>query len=132
MVEQKRNRKLKLLKYRGLELDQLMEMKDDQVFELFNSRMRRKLKRCRGLNGPYKKLVEKVAASVKTNQPGEKPQVTKTHLRNAVIMPQMVGGVVGIYNGKEFKEVEIKFNMIGSYLGEFSITYKPTLRKAKI
>lgn len=42
----------------------------------------------------------------------------------------MVGGVVGVYNGKEFKEVEIKFDMIGTYLGEYSITYKPTLNKA--
>ncbi len=42
----------------------------------------------------------------------------------------MVGGIVGVYNGKEFKEVEIKFDMIGTYLGEYSITYKPTLRKA--
>ena len=129
MTEQKRTRKLKILKYRGFELEQLMEMKDDQVFELFTSRMRRKLNRARGLNGTYKKLVEKIAATVKTIQPGEKPKVIKTHLRDAIIMPQMVGGVVGIYNGKEYKEVEIKFNMIGTYLGEYSITYKPTLRK---
>ena len=129
MTEQKRTRKLKILKYRGYELEQLMEMKDDQVFELFTARMRRKLNRARGLNGTYKKLVEKVAATVKNIQPGEKPKVIKTHLRDAIIMPQMVGGVVGIYNGKEYKEVEIKFNMIGTYLGEYSITYKPTLRK---
>jgi len=29
----------------------------------------------------------------------------------------MVGGVVGIYNGKEFTNVEIKFDMIGKWLG---------------
>ena len=74
-------------------------------------------------------MVEKVASSIKTLQPGERPKVIKTHLRNAIIMPAMVGGVVGIYNGKEFKEVEIKFDMIGRYLAEYSITYQPTLRK---
>lgn len=42
----------------------------------------------------------------------------------------MVGGVVACYNGKEFKEFEIKFDMIGTYFGEYSLTYKPTLRKA--
>lgn len=42
----------------------------------------------------------------------------------------MVGGVIAIYNGKEYKEVEVKFDMIGTYLAEYSITYKPTLRKA--
>ena len=130
MSEQKRVRKLKILTYRGLELDQLLELKDKQLFELFTSRMRRKMRRSRGLKGPYRKLVEKVVASMKCVHPGERPAVIRTHLRNAIIMPQMVGGVVGIYNGKEFKEVEIKFYMIGRYLAEFSITYKPTLRKA--
>jgi small subunit ribosomal protein S15e len=42
------------------------------------------------------------------------------------LVPEMVGGVVGIYNGKEFTNVEIKFDMIGKYLAEFAITYKPT------
>lgn len=36
----------------------------------------------------------------------------------------MVGGVVGVYNGKDYMPVDIKFDMIGSYLGEFAITYK--------
>lgn len=38
----------------------------------------------------------------------------------------MVGSTAGVYNGKEYMPVEIKFDMIGSYLGEFSITYKHT------
>ena len=50
----------------------------------------------------------------------------KTHLRDAVVMPEMIGNVVSIYNGKSFVPVEIKFDMIGRYLGEFAITYKPT------
>jgi small subunit ribosomal protein S15e len=41
-------------------------------------------------------------------------------------MPEMVGNVVGIYTGRHFANVEIKFDMIGRYLGEFAITYKPT------
>lgn len=55
----------------------------------------------------------------------EKPATVKTHLRNAVILPQMVGGVVGVYNGKVYVTVEIKPEMIGKYLGEFSVTYRP-------
>ena len=38
----------------------------------------------------------------------------------------MVGNNVAVYNGKSFNNVEIKFDMIGRYLGEFSITYKAT------
>ncbi len=41
-------------------------------------------------------------------------------------MPEMVGNIVGVYNGKVFNPVEIKFDMIGRYLGEFSLSYKPT------
>ena len=38
----------------------------------------------------------------------EKPAVVKTHLRNMIIVPEMVGSVVGVYNGKTFNQVEIK------------------------
>ncbi len=41
-------------------------------------------------------------------------------------MPEMVGNFVGVYNGKTFNPVEVKFDMIGRYLGEFSLSYKPT------
>ena len=44
----------------------------------------------------------------------------------------MVGGMIGVYNGKEYREVEVKIDMIGRYLGEFSLTYKPTLRKFSV
>ncbi|CAA2956061.1 40S ribosomal S15-like [Olea europaea subsp. europaea] len=57
--------------------------------------------------------------------PGEKPEVDKTHLRNMIIVPEMIGGVIGVYNGKTFNTVEIKPEMISHYLVEFSISYKP-------
>lgn len=56
---------------------------------------------------------------------GQKPKVVKTHYRNMTVTPEMIGSEIGIYNGKTFIEVEIKPEMIGRYLGEFSITYKP-------
>merc|ERR1711943_48307 len=56
---------------------------------------------------------------------GEKPTCIKTHLRNMIILPEMIGSVVGVYNGKVFNQVEIKADMVAHYLGEFSITNKP-------
>ena len=56
---------------------------------------------------------------------GEKPELVKTHLRNMIIVPEMIGSVVGVYNGKTFNQIEIKPEMIGHYLAEFSISYKP-------
>ncbi|GME83772.1 unnamed protein product [Ambrosiozyma monospora] len=42
-----------------------------------------------------------------------------------IVVPEMIGSVIGIYNGKVFNTVEIKPEMVGHYLGEFSITYNP-------
>jgi hypothetical protein len=35
-------------------------------------------------------------------------QVVKTHLRNMIIVPEMIGSIIGVYNGKTFNQVEIK------------------------
>jgi len=35
------------------------------------------------------------------------------------------GSIVGVHNGKVFTSVEVKADMVGHYLGEFSISYKP-------
>jgi len=38
---------------------------------------------------------------------GEKPEPVRTHLRNMIIVPEMIGSVIGVYNGKTFNQVEI-------------------------
>ncbi|TVU41935.1 hypothetical protein EJB05_15495, partial [Eragrostis curvula] len=66
------------------------------------------------------------AANRKKDAPaGEKPEPVRTHLRNMIIVPEMIGSLVGVYNGKTFNQVEIKPKMIGHYLAEFSLSYKP-------
>lgn len=57
--------------------------------------------------------------------PLDKPEPVKTHVRDMIILPELVGSVVAVYNGKVFNLVEIKAEMVGYYLGEFSITYRP-------
>lgn len=57
--------------------------------------------------------------------PLDKPEPVKTHLRNMIILPEMIHSVVAVYNGKVFNVVEIKPEMVGLYLAEFSITYRP-------
>ncbi len=68
--------------------------------------------------------LRKAKAKQEANGDG-KPIVVKTHLRNMIVVPEMVASTVGVYNGMGFTQVEIKPDMIGHYLGEFSITYKP-------
>ena len=127
--QNKRSRKLRRYTLRGKEIEELCTLKDDNLWELMRARVQRKMRRCGGIKGKYLKLVEKVKASKLNLKPGERPKTIKTHLRNAIIVPEMFGGIVGCYSGKEFKEFEVKFDMIGRYVGEFSLTYKPTLRK---
>ena len=71
-------------------------------------------------------LIKKLRKKKKAAPVNEKPDVVKTHLRNMVVVPEMTGSIVGVYNGKVFTQVEIKPEMIGHYLGEFSISYKVT------
>jgi small subunit ribosomal protein S15e len=42
-----------------------------------------------------------------------------------LILPEMIGSQVAVYNGKVFNIVVITADMVGMYLGEFSITYRP-------
>jgi len=46
----------------------------------------------------------------------------KTHLREIVIVPKLVGMTIGVYNGKSFQEIPITVEMIGHRLGEFALT----------
>merc|ERR1712139_615064 len=73
-----------------------------------------------------KDLSKKIRKSKKNKVEGEKPAPVKTHYRNMVVVPEMIGAVIAVYNGKEFMPIEMKFHMIGKYLGEFAMSYKPT------
>ena len=53
-------------------------------------------------------LMKRLRKAKKEAAPMEKPDVVKTHLRNMIILPEMIGSVVGVYNGKTFNQVEIK------------------------
>ena len=53
-------------------------------------------------------LIKKLRKKKKECPPNEKPDVVKTHLRDMIIVPEMTGSIVGVYNGKTFNQVEIK------------------------
>merc|ERR1712202_111524 len=96
---------------------------NEGLMELFTWGIRRKFSR--GLKRKPMALIKKLRKKKKEAPANEKPDVVKTHLRNMVIVPEMTGSIVGVYNGKVFTQVEVKPEMIGHYLGEFSISYKP-------
>ncbi|CAB1454223.1 unnamed protein product [Pleuronectes platessa] len=122
-TEIKKKRTFRKFTFRGVDLDQLLDMSYEQLMQLYCARQRRRLNR--GLRRKQQSLLKRLRKAKKEAPPMEKPEVVKTHLRDMVILPEMVGSMVGVYNGKTFNQVEIKPEMCGHYLGEFSITYKP-------
>lgn len=101
----------------------MLELPTEDFAKIAHARVRRRFQR--GLNAKPHGLIKKLRAAKANVQPNEKPAAVKTHLRNMVVVPEMIGSVVAVYNGKVFNPVEIRPEMVGHYLGEFSITYTP-------
>ncbi|MBX5328033.1 MAG: 30S ribosomal protein S19 [Candidatus Bathyarchaeota archaeon] len=108
--------------YRGYTLNQLQSMSMDEFINLLPSRQRRSLHR--GLRVEQRILLENIRKAKEALRKGGNATV-KTHVRDMVVLPEMVGVTILVHNGKEFVSVEIKPEMIGHYLGEFAITNKP-------
>lgn len=108
--------------YRGHTLNSLQAMSMDEFINLLPSRQRRSLQR--GLTPEQRILLEKIRKAQEAAKRGENITI-KTHVRDLVILPEMVGVKILVHNGKEFLPVEIKPEMIGHYIGEFAITNKP-------
>ena len=66
----------------------------------------------------------KLREEIKLLKDGKLKGKIKTHVRDMIILPDMVGLSLSVHNGKEFHEVTIKSEMVGHYLGEYSITNK--------
>ncbi|KVH88755.1 Ribosomal protein S19A/S15e [Cynara cardunculus var. scolymus] len=118
-----KKRTFKKFSFRGVDLDALLDMSTDELVKLFTARARRRFQR--GLKRKPMALIKKLRKAKREAPAGEKPELVKTHLRNMIIVPEMIGSVIGVYNGKTFNQIEIKPEMIGHYLAEFSISYKP-------
>lgn len=108
--------------YRGHSIEELQSMSMDEFIKLLPSRQRRSLQR--GLNQTQRTLLENIRTAKKNQKEGEKAS-TKTHARDMIVLPEMVGATILVHSGKEFVPVDIVPEMIGCYLGEFAITNKP-------
>ncbi|MDI6887723.1 MAG: 30S ribosomal protein S19 [Candidatus Thermoplasmatota archaeon] len=104
-------RRKKIFTYRGYTLEQLKQMTKEEVIKILPARARRSLKR--GFSEEQQKFWDKVRRSDK---------VIETHRRDILVMPELVGKKIGVHYGKGFKVIEIIPEMIGHYLGEFTMT----------
>jgi small subunit ribosomal protein S19 len=108
----------KEFRYRGHSLEEMQSMSTENMLQLLPSRARRSLNR--GVSEEKRKLLEDVRATKDGKLEGQ----IKTHARDMIVLPSMVGLTIGVHNGKEFVTLQIKPEMIGRYLGEFVITNK--------
>ena len=105
-------------RYRGYTLEQLNGMPTEALLQLLPSRARRSLNR--GVSDEKRKLLEDARAMKDGKLQGQ----IKTHARDMVILPSMVGLTISVHNGREFVPLEVKPEMLGRYLGEYVITNK--------
>lgn len=101
--------------YRGKEIDELRRMPTDQFMLLVNSHARRSFQR---MGIQFKKFMEKMRKAKAKNK------VMRTHFRQMVVLPEMVGMHFKIYNGKDWADCVPTVDMLGRRLGEFSHTCK--------
>ena len=104
--------------YRGLSQKELEELSLDKLLKLFPARIRRSL--TRGINDNKRKLIGEIKAA----KEGKLKTPINTHLRDLIILPNMIGTTVNVFSGKEFVPVTITSEMVSHYLGEYVITNK--------
>ena len=113
MVHQEFSTRIKY--YRGKTIEELKQLDTREFAKFLKSRERRVIMRNFNAVETFVKRCEKEKARNKQ---------IKTHLREMVIVPALVGMTISIHNGKEYLPVAITEEMLGHRLGEFSLTRK--------
>ena len=96
--------------YRGKTGPELQGMSPEEFAELLPSRERRSIKR--GYTDGQKKVLHDFKEGRKV----------RTHHRDMIVLPEMIGQTIEIHNGKQFVSVDLQPEMIGHRFGEFAPT----------
>jgi small subunit ribosomal protein S19 len=108
-------------KFCGLTIEQLKAMTIKDASEYMPARSRRSVLR-------HPEIIERFIKSAEEKISRKKK--VKTHLRDLIIVPKMVGMNIHIYNGKTFEEIPVDIEMIGHRLGEFALTRQKVTHSA--
>ncbi|KAI3922257.1 hypothetical protein MKX01_005946 [Papaver californicum] len=84
VAESPKRRTLRKFAFRGADLDQLLDMGTDKLVKIFTARAGRRFQR--GLED--------------------------IHTHNMIIVPEMIGSIVGVYNGKTFNQFSISYKIV--------------------
>ncbi len=110
---------VKEIKIWGKTEEELKKMDVKQIMPFLPARRRRSLKR--GLTEAQKRLQLKLESGDNN---------IKTHCRDMIIIPSMIGKAFRVYNGKEYFPFTVTSEMIGHLLGEFAPTRRPVAHSA--
>lgn len=113
---------LKQFQYKGHSFEELKKMDIKEFIKIVPARTRRSLKR--GLTEQQKILLKTIKAARVQIEAGKDPKMIKTHCRDMVIIPLMVGLSIGVHNGRTFERVDVNPEMLGHVLGEFTYNRK--------
>ena len=106
--------KKKEFKYKGKTLEELKTLDIREFAELLKSRLRRTaLRQFQEIENFVKRAKNKLEKGKKT---------VKTHKRHLMIVPELIGMRLQIYNGREFIPVDVIEDMLGHKFGEFALT----------
>ncbi len=105
--------------FKGKNLEDIKKMSFEEFTRLIPSRDRRSLKK--GIQEKYKTVLKNLKKGKRD---------VKTHCRDMVIIPDMIGKTLRVHNGKEFIPVAITLEMLGHRLGEFALTRKRVVHSA--
>lgn len=108
--------------WKGKTSEELKNLDISEFMTLVDSRARRSLKR--GFN---KKLMDRIDKYLKKMESEKYQKPIRTHLRDTIVIPKMLGIKFSVYRGNKFEDVEIIPTMLGHYLGEFVLTRKRLL-----
>ncbi|HDQ07227.1 MAG TPA: 30S ribosomal protein S19 [Methanoculleus sp.] len=97
--------------YHGYKIEDLQQMGMSELLPIMPARARRKINR--GISPGH----EKVLLAMR-----EGKERVRTHARDMIILPEMVGKTIEVHNGKDFIVVELQPEAVFQYLGEFALT----------
>lgn len=110
-VQKRLPRRKEEFTYHGYKIEELRAMSIQELLPVMPSRARRKV--LRGWTVGEERFLSEIRSQESR---------VRTHQRDMIILPEMIGREVEIHNGKDFVKVELQPESVFHYLGEFALT----------
>jgi len=111
---------VKKFQFKGKSLEELQKLSVEEFAKLLPTNSQRKIGR--GFTEQEEKFLKQLRK--------HSDKVVRTHCRSMLVLPEMVGRRIAVYNGKEFKYVDIMPEMIGQRFGTVAMTRKSVKHSA--